>query len=867
MEVADFPAFIQLPCGGRSCTRERSMSDFWAHFGDRPVIFDGAMGTMIDRIGVDPADYGEAPGVGAMLNVSRPDIIEEVHRAYLDAGSDVILANSFSALGLNLAEYRIESRAHELSLAAARIARKAADSYSDKKRYVAGNLATFTKLPSLGQISFDILYGAYREQVAALIEGGVDLITFETGQDPLGIKAALSGSHHAMNDAGREVPFIVSVSVDRNGTMLVGTRLPAMLAAIEPYGPAAFGINCSLGPDLMEEFIAELARISPFPIICEPNAGLPENRGGKPFYPLQPDEFAKQMRRFVEEHGVKLVGGCCGTTPEHIAALAEELKGVGVKERDVEYAPYVASLFGATALDQEPKPFIVAEQTNANGSKKFRELVAAKDWEGCVAHARKAAEGAHALDVATALTGEDEAAAMHELIPRLVQTIDRPLVIDSTKVDAMEAALTHIGGRAIINSINLEDGGAKAKTIIALARKFGAALIALTIDEAGMAVTAARKTEVAKRLAALAEDEGLRRQDLLIDPLVFTLASGDQATADAGVETIKAIGMIHDALPGVRVSLGVSNVSFGMPLRGRRALTSMFLHRAVAAGADAAIINVRTIVPLDRVDVELRPWIDRLIDNDTSEGNALMKILELCEALKGAAQDTAAQAVAHSPREALQMKVIDGDRSDLEQIIGTLLHEMEPRVIVNDVLMAAMKIVGERFGTGAMPLPFVLQSAETMRAAVDILSPHMTTDEAHAKGTIILATVRGDVHDIGKNLVDAILSNNGYKVINLGIRQPAASVVEAVKKHHACAIGLSGLLVSSTEIMREDLETFRHNEISIPVLCGGAALTEKFTDSVLAPAYGSSVHYCVDAFAGLKVMEHVSTKSQIPNSK
>jgi len=834
------------------------MNEFYKQFGSRPIVFDGATGTMIERIGVEKSDYGDAPGVGAMINVTRSDVIEGVHRAYLDVGSDVVLANSFSALGLNLAEYGIEDRAHELSLAAAQIARRVADSYKDKKRYVAGNIATFTKLPSLGQVSFKVLQKAYREQVAALIEGGVDFISFETGQDPLGIKAAASGAHQAMEDAGREVPLIISVAVDQNGSMLVGTRLSAMLSAIEPYQPAAFGINCSLGPDLMEEFIAELSRISPFPIICEPNAGLPENRDGKPFYPLSPNDFARQVRGFVENHGVKMVGGCCGTTPDHIAALVEELKGVEVAKREIEYMPHAASLFGAVAIDQEPKPFIVAEQTNANGSKKFRELVEAKDWEGCIAHARKAAQGAHALDVSVSLTGGDEISDMRELIPRIVQTIDRPLVVDSTNPDAIEEALSHIGGRAIVNSINLEDGGEKAKRIVALVKKYGALLVALTIDEKGMATTADRKVEIAKRLVELAESDGLRRSDILIDPLVFTLASGDQSTANAGVETIEALKRIHKEIPGVRVSLGVSNVSFGLPLRGRKALTSMFLHRAVDAGADAAIINARTVVPIDRIDEQLKPWIERLIDNDSSKGNPLNEILNLCEVLKGSDKERIAEIVKKSPLEALKLKVIEGDKSELENIIDRLLGEMEPSAIVNDVLMEAMKVVGERFGCGTMPMPFVLQSAETMRAAVDILSPHMQTDEAHAKGTIILATVRGDVHDIGKNLVDAILSNNGYRVVNLGIRQPAANVVEAVKEHKACAIGLSGLLVSSTEIMREDLEVFRHNGIDVPVLCGGAALTEKFTRDALAPTYGSDIYYCKDAFAGLKAMEKIS---------
>lgn len=831
------------------------MKDFWAQFGSRPVIFDGAMGSMIQRVGLSDDDYGGYPGVGEMLNIARPDVIESIHKTYFEAGADVIITNTFNASPIVLAEHGLADRAGEINAVAVRIAREVADGCVDRKCFVAGDMGPTSKLPSLGQISFAEMEQGYAVQARALIEGGVDLIIIETSQDPLQLKAALCAVRREAELKGTDIPLIVSATIDRNGAMLVGARLPSVLAAIEPYAPAAFGINCSLGPDLMEEFIAELSSISPFPIICQPNAGLPENRDGKPFYPLQPDDYALQMRRFVEEHGVKLVGGCCGTTSDHIAALAKELEGVNVAERNIDYAPHASSLFGAVAIDQEPKPFIVAEQTNANGSKKFRELVEAKDWEGCIAHAKKAAQGSHALDISVSLTGGDEVGDMCALVPRIVRAIDRPLVVDSTSPDAIDEALSHIGGRAIVNSINLEDGGSKAKKIVALVKKYGALLIALTIDESGMATTADRKVEIAKRLVELAESEGLRRADLLIDPLVFTLASGDQSTANAGVETIEALKRIHKEIPGVRVSLGVSNVSFGLPLRGRKALTSMFLHRAVDAGADAAIINARTIVPLDRIDAELKPWIERLIDNDTSMGNPLNEVLNLCEVLKGSDKDRMAEVVKRSPVEALKLKVIEGDRSELKDIVDRLLEEMEPSAIVNDVLMDAMKTVGERFGGGTMPMPFVLQSAETMRAAVDILSPHMVTDEAHAKGTIVLATVRGDVHDIGKNLVDAILSNNGYKVINLGIRQPAAHVVEAVKEHKACAIGLSGLLVSSTEIMREDLEVFRHNEISIPVLCGGAALTEKFTNEALALAYGSEVHYCKDAFDGLKVME------------
>jgi 5-methyltetrahydrofolate--homocysteine methyltransferase len=807
----------------------------------RPIIFDGAMGTMIQSMGLKADD------------VSRGDAIAKIHRAYVEAGADVVTTNTFGTSSIMLSERGLADKADEINRAMTRIA------CGVGAKWVAGELGPTSKLPTLGHISFFDLERSYIEQATALIEEGVDLIIISTSQDPLQMKAAASAARQAMRSVGRDLPLIVSVTVEKNGAMLVGARLSAALASIEPFEPAAFGINCALGPDMMEEYLAELSDTSPFLIICRPNAGMPESRDGKPVYPLGAKEFAKTMSNYVEKFGIEIVGGCCGTTSDHIRALADAVKDHKIMRERSEYVPHCASLFNATSLDQEPKPLIVAEQTNANGSRKFRELVSAKDWDGCVTHARKAGEGSHVLDVCTALTGSDEVAAIHELIPKLVSSVDRPIMIDSTKPDAIEAALSHIGGRAIINSINLEDGGEKAKKVIALARRFGAALVCLTIDEKGMATTATRKVEIAKELVGLAVREGMRSKDLLIDPLVFTLASGDQSSANAGVETLNAIDMIKKELPEVHLSLGVSNVSFGLLPRGRRVLTSYFLLRAIEAGADAAIVNVRNIVPLDRIDNELLTWIERLVDNDTKSGDPLTKVLGILTAAKG----EAAVAVIDeklSPEDKLKKKVIEGDRSDLKELIEQVLEHMEAKEIVNGILMRAMKVVGERFGGGTMPLPFVLQSAETMRASIEMLSEHLKSDEAHQRGTIVLATVRGDVHDIGKNLVDAILSNNGFRVINLGIRQTASSVMDAVQEHSADAIGLSGLLVSSTEIMREDLEVFRHNDISVPVLCGGAALTEKFTQEVLGPAYESDVYYCADAFGGLKAMEEIAKK-------
>jgi len=826
------------------------MNGFFKQF-QRPVIFDGAMGTMIQAAGLK--------GVNEILNIIHPDEIRSIHRTYLNAGSDVVIANTFGASRISLADEGLADKVEEINLAAARIAREAADDAfkaDGRPRYVAGELGPTSKLPSLGHIEFSSMEEAYAEQASSLIRGGVDLIIIGTSQDPLQLKAAASGAKIAMLKEGVDLPFIASVTVERSGTMLVGSRLSAALAAIEPYAPAAFGINCAVGPDLMEEYLSELSHLSPFPIICQPNAGLPQIKNGRAYYPLNSGDFARYMAQYAERLGVQILGGCCGTTPDHISALTQAVKNLKASFERPVYKAHCASLFGAVALDQEPKPLVVAERTNANGSKKFKELVAAEDWDGCVAHAREASHGAHVLDVAVALPGKNEKRAMEELVSRLVQTVDRPLMIDSTSVDAMEAALSHIGGRAIINSINLEDGGTKARKVIALAKRFGAVLMCLTIDEDGMATTKERKLAVAERLVKLAVSEGLRLEDLLIDPLVFTLASGDASSANAGKETLEAIGLIKKKIPGARVSLGISNVSFGLPLKGRRALTSYFLHRAIDAGADAAIVNAKSIIPIDRIDPTIREWVQRLVNNDASSGNPLTELIHLLSQHKARAVDEKAIRK-RTPEERLIDKVIDGDKSDLEGIVAVILKKMKPRDVVNRVLMPAMKVVGERFGNGRMPLPFVLQSAETMRRAIDILSPHMKADEAHSRGTIVLATVRGDVHDIGKNLVDAILSNNGFKVVNLGIRQGSANVIDAVRAHNADAIGLSGLLVSSTEIMREDVEIFRNSNLNIPVLCGGAALTEKFTQDVLARTYDAEVYYCADAFDGLKYMEKI----------
>ncbi|HPM41232.1 MAG TPA: homocysteine S-methyltransferase family protein, partial [bacterium] len=761
-------------------------------------------------------------------------------------------------------EHGLEGRVREINAAAAKAAREASDAASSAKkpRFVAGDVGPGSKLPTLGHIGFDELFEAYLEQMKALIEGGVDCILVETCQDPLGVKAALAAAAEAGRESGRDVPAIASMTVERTGTMLLGTELSAALASAAPYAPAAFGINCAVGPQAMEEHVQFLSSSSPFPIIVQPNAGIPENVGGKPVYPLVPEEFAEVLGGFVSRLNVALAGGCCGTTPDHIRALAKRIGASAERGKarggKIKWSPSVSGLYTAQRLDQEPRPFIVAEQTNVNGSKKFREMLLADDFDAMAEVAQKAAASAHALDVCLAFAGRDERSDFRELLRRVVLKADAAIMVDSTDPAAMEAALSLIPGRPIINSINLEDGGAKARRVLSLARRFGAAVVALTIDEEGMAREAKRKLSIARRLLRLAEEEGLNVQDLLFDALTFTLASGDPKLRDSARETLKAVRAIKEEIPGARTILGVSNVSFGLPLPGRRALTSLFLHRAVEAGLDAAIINPSRILPVDAIPEEEALLCAKLIDADFTSGDPLSELIRYVDKVSLDEEPTLAIHEELSPDEELRLRVLKGNASNLSEPVRRALEAREANSVLNDVLLPAMQEVGRRFGEGKLALPFVLQSAEAMRAAIDLLTPHLKSGECGEKGTIVLATVRGDVHDIGKNLVDAILSNNGFKVVNLGIRQSASAIAEAVAAHGADAVGLSGLLVSSTEVMREDLALFKEMGLGIPVLCGGAALTRAFAEGALAGAYGGRVYYCADAFAGLLAMEEIA---------
>lgn len=825
------------------------------------VVFDGAMGTMLVKSGLSPGTYGDE------ANLSNPKAVSKIHHDYLAAGSDIILTNTFGSSRVALADHGLADKVSKINRAAVAIARREAEAASTKgqPRFVAGEIGPTSKLPSLGQITFDELFFAYEEQVSDLIGAGVDAIAIGTCQDPLQVKAAASAAREVMQKMGRRLPLFISVTVEKNGTMLLGTELSAALATAAPYAPDAFGLNCATGPDAMREHLFYLSNSSPFPISCRPNAGIPENVDGQAAYPLDADEFADALSGYVGEYGILFVGGCCGTTPDHIARLVEKLKQVRrlqdkKKKRSFVSLAAVSSLYSSFDLDQEPSPFVVAEQTNVNGSKKFRDLLLKENFDGMADIAQKAAKSSHALDVCVAYAGRDETLDVKELLCRVAGKSTAAIMIDSTNPATIEAALKIVPGRAIINSINLEDGGEKAKKILTLARKFGALVVALTIDENGMARTAREKLGVAERLVDLCLSCGILRDSILLDVLTFTLASGDESLKNAGKETLDAVRRVQREL-GVRTILGVSNISFGLVPRARRVVTSVFLDRAVKAGLAAAIINQSKILPEALIPKNELDLAVRLIDNDQSKGDPLKNILEYFS--RQSAQ-TNAQGIslspAGTPEEEVKRCVMEGRMSGLKTPIEELIKRMPASEIINCTLLPAMQEVGRLFADGKMPLPFVLDSAEAMRAAIDILAPYMDVDKPPEKATIILATVRGDVHDIGKNLVDAILSNNGYRVVNLGIKQPVQSIIMAVREHSADAIGLSGLLVSSTEIMKEDLMIMEKEGVHIPVLLGGAALTNTFVENTLSKVYSGRLYYCADAFSGLNAMNSLRKK-------
>ena len=834
----------------------------------RVLIYDGATGTNLQLQDLSADDFGGAAleGCNEILTVTRPDTIEQFHRSFLDVGVDVIETDSFGAFGVVLAEYGIAERAHELALASATIARQLADSYASpgSPRFVAGSIGPGTKFPTLGQITYDDLSASYEELAYGLLEGGVDLLLVETMFDLLSGKAAIAACHRAMVRHGRIVPIQAQVTIEITGRMLPGTEIGAAITALSTLGIDVIGLNCATGPVEMYEPLRQLSECAPMPISCLPNAGLPSVVDGKMHYDLTPDALAEHLAKFVTEYGLQVVGGCCGTTPAHMARVIEAVRPLSAAPRQPVLDPAVASIYASTNYQQDRSVLLVGERTNANGSKKFRQAMLEGDWDTCVGIGRdQIKEGAHVLDVCVDYTGANGVSDMDEVMSRLATQSSVPIMVDTTETKVARQALTWLGGKAILNSVNLEEGdgpGTRLDGFLSLAAEFGAAVVATCIDEEGQARTAEWKVRAARAITDLAVNRyGLSAQDIFIDPLALPLSTGMIESRRDGIETIEAIRRIKVEMPGVRTILGLSNVSFGLNPAARQVLNSVYLHECAEAGLDAAIVHASKLLPLARVDEEARRvCLDLIYDRRSEDYDPLQVLLGLYEGVSATNSSTESLADL-ALDERLRRRIIDGVRVGLEADLDeAMTNGLAPLSIVNDILLDGMREVGDLFASGEMQLPFVLQSAETMKSAVAYLEPLMEKSDQGGRGRVVLATVKGDVHDIGKNLVDIILTNNGYEVINLGIKVGVNEMLGAVQEHRADALGMSGLLVKSTLIMRENLELM--NELgmqNVPVLLGGAALTRTYVERDLRTIYNGRVFYGKDAFEGLRVLDRL----------
>ncbi|MEO3929842.1 methionine synthase [Micromonosporaceae bacterium B7E4] len=837
--------------------------------GDRVLVADGAMGTMLQAAELTLDDFEGHEGCNEILNVTRPDVVRSVHEAYLAAGADCVETNTFGTNLSALREYGIEDRITELAEAGARLARQAADAAGtpERPRYVLGAMGPGTKLPTLGHLGYRELRDAYRRNAAGLVAGGVDGLIVETCQDLLQVKAAVVGARRALAEVGRELPVICHVTVETTGTMLLGSEIGAALTALEPLGIDLIGLNCATGPAEMTEHLRYLARHARVPLSVMPNAGLPELTADGARYPLTPQELADALAGFVADYGLSLVGGCCGTTPEHIRAVVDRLGGVVAPPRTPEPEPGVASLYHQVPFAQDASVLMVGERTNANGSRAFREAMLAGDWQACVEIARsQARDGSHLLDLCVDYVGRDGVRDMREIAGRFATASTLPIMLDSTEPAVIEAGLEMLGGRCVVNSVNFEDGDgpdSRYARVLPLVREHGAAVVALTIDEEGQARTADWKVRVASRLVDdLTGRWGIDVRDILVDCLTFPIATGQEETRRDGIETIEAIREIARRYPGVNFTLGISNVSFGLNPAARQVLNSVFLHECVQAGLTSAIVHASKILPMARIPDEQREAaLDLVYDRRRPGHDPVQRFIELFEGVDAAsARATRAEELAALPvDERLKRRIVDGERNGLEADLDAALTTRPALAIINELLLDGMKVVGELFGAGQMQLPFVLQSAEVMKAAVGHLEPHMEKSDDGGKGRIVLATVKGDVHDIGKNLVDIILSNNGYEVVNLGIKQPVAAILEAAEEQAVDAIGMSGLLVKSTVVMKENLAEMASRGVAgrWPVLLGGAALTRSYVEDDLRSTYPGEVHYARDAFEGLSLMDRL----------
>ncbi|MFI1374540.1 methionine synthase [Streptomyces longwoodensis] len=849
----------------------------------RVVVADGAMGTMLQAQEPTLEDFQQLEGCNEILNVTRPDIVRSVHEAYFDAGVDCVETNTFGANHAAMAEYDIADRVEELSEAGARIAREAADAHTardGRRRWVLGSIGPGTKLPTLGHVPYGTIRDGFQQNAEGLLAGGADALIVETTQDLLQTKASVLGARRAMEATGVEVPLLVSMAFETTGTMLLGSEIGAALTALEPLGIDMIGLNCSTGPAEMSEHLRYLTRHARIPLLCMPNAGLPILTKDGAHFPLDPEGLADAQENFVRDYGLNLVGGCCGTTPEHLRRLVERVRDAAPAERSPQPEPGAASLYQSVPFRQDTSYLAIGERTNANGSKKFREAMLAGRWDDCVEIAREQIrEGAHMLDLCVDYVGRDGVADMRELAGRLATASTLPVVLDSTEVEVLRAGLEKLGGRAVINSVNYEDGDgpqSRFAKVTQLAKEHGAALIALTIDEEGQARTPEKKVAIAERLIAdLTGKWGIRESDILIDTLTFTICTGQEESRKDGIATIEAIRELKRRHPEVQTTLGLSNISFGLNPAARILLNSVFLDECVKAGLDSAIVHASKILPIARFsEEEVRTALDLIHDRRSEGYDPLQKLMQLFEGAtaKSLKAGRAEELAALPLDERLKRRIIDGERNGLEADLDEALRERPALDIVNETLLDGMKVVGELFGSGQMQLPFVLQSAEVMKAAVAHLEPHMEKvegDEA-GKGTIVLATVRGDVHDIGKNLVDIILSNNGYNVVNLGIKQPVSAILEAAEEHRADVIGMSGLLVKSTVIMKENLEELNQRGLAadFPVILGGAALTRAYVEQDLHEIYQGEVRYARDAFEGLRLMDAlIGVKRGVPGAK
>ena len=825
------------------------------------------MGTMLQASAATLDDFDGHEGCNEILNVTRPDIVSSVHEAYLDAGVDCVTTNTFGANLSNLGEYGITARIGELSEAGARIARAAADQWStpERPRWVLGSVGPGTKLPTLGHVRFAELRDAYQRNAEGLLRGGVDAVVVETCQDLLQAKAAIIGTRRAIAAAGRQIPLIAQVTIETTGSMLLGSEIGAALTALEPLGISLIGLNCATGPGEMSEHLRYLAGHSRIPLSCMPNAGLPVLAADGARYPLTPDQLADAHEMFTAEFGLALAGGCCGTTPEHMAAVVERVRGREVAGRRPRPEPGVASLYQHVPFRQDTSFLAIGERTNANGSKAFREALIAGRYDDCVEIARaQTRDGAHLLDLCVDYVGRSGTADMIEVASRLATAATLPLMLDSTEPEVIQAGLELLAGRAVVNSVNYEDGdgpGSRIARVMPLVAEHGAAVVALTIDEQGQARTAEWKLAVATRLIEdLTENWGMRTSDIIVDCLTFPIATGQEETRRDAIETIEAIRQVKQRYPEVQTTLGVSNVSFGLNPAARSVLNSVFLDECVRAGLDSAIVHASRIMPIARIpDDQLQAALDLIYDRRREGYDPLTRLLELFDGVDAAAvkASRAAELAGLPLWERLKRRIIDGERVGLEADLDEALTQRPALEIVNDVLLDGMKTVGELFGAGQMQLPFVLQSAEVMKNAVAYLEPHMERSADGGKGRIVLATVRGDVHDIGKNLVDIILTNNGYEVINTGIKQPVSAIVDAATENDVDVIGMSGLLVKSTVVMRDNLAELNARGLASrwPVLLGGAALTRAYVEQDLAAVFDGEVRYARDAFEGLRLMD------------